>query len=497
MTLRPQRLEILKALDRLEANSNLVSSKTLPKILRYIIGEELNGRGERIKALSIAWDALGKPKDFNPQQDPVVRVNFSRLRRSLIDYYENDGHDDPIIISIPKGAYRPVFLYRNASKSLDIDTHAKSIALDVETSIATDRQPIKVNNQVSSKLKSTVFTLTVFVGIVFGSYSLLNQGAVVDDEAVTARPVLHVLPFEAFSKSIDPILIEALRRNITADLSDYKNLSVRLHTLESAAQHELSIIDKDVNTKTALGAKANFGISTTLSKSKMKPDQNYGVYQLSAIAHEYQNKTHVLLVLSVATSREVVWSHDFNFKSNQMPSEHSIHAEVELIANSIAGEQGVVARGEYQRFNQQRGVHPEHNISHYQCLLVYQEWDQNRVEPLEARARECLVGIINDGCNVSSIWSARSSMQLFDWSRSDGRSPVLYDEALFSARRAVELDAHDFKAFQNLGVVLMDGNDLIGARYALKTAMSLNSSDPDASALLKLLDAEDNARSSE
>jgi hypothetical protein len=41
-----------------------------------------------------------------------VRVQTSRLRNKLIEYYATYGANDPVVIDIPKGAYSPVFQVR-------------------------------------------------------------------------------------------------------------------------------------------------------------------------------------------------------------------------------------------------------------------------------------------------------------------------------------------------------------------------------------------------
>src|SRR4030095_2034535 len=52
---------------------------------------------------------LRKESDFNPQVDSIVRIHAGRLRRALKEYYYEEGKDDPIMISIPKGSYAPNF----------------------------------------------------------------------------------------------------------------------------------------------------------------------------------------------------------------------------------------------------------------------------------------------------------------------------------------------------------------------------------------------------
>lgn len=85
------------------------ASERQRNLLSYLVTEELEGRGERLKAYSIATEVLGRPNNFDPQQDSIVRVEIGRLRQALERYYLIEGKDAPIVISIPKGQYRPVF----------------------------------------------------------------------------------------------------------------------------------------------------------------------------------------------------------------------------------------------------------------------------------------------------------------------------------------------------------------------------------------------------
>jgi adenylate cyclase len=79
------------------------------QFLRYAVEETLEGRAQRIKAYAIATSVFGRSKDFDPQMDPIVRIEAGRLRRSLERYYLKAGHEDPIRISIPRGSYAAAF----------------------------------------------------------------------------------------------------------------------------------------------------------------------------------------------------------------------------------------------------------------------------------------------------------------------------------------------------------------------------------------------------
>ena len=44
---------------------------------------------------------------FDPDADPIVRVQAGRLRQKLERYYRGEGLTDAIVIGLPKGAYVP------------------------------------------------------------------------------------------------------------------------------------------------------------------------------------------------------------------------------------------------------------------------------------------------------------------------------------------------------------------------------------------------------
>lgn len=84
-------------------------SQKLAAFLSYIVEEELAGRGEAIKAYTIATQALGRADSFDPSNDPSVRVEAGRLRRVLDEVYADEGRYWPVRIQVPVGAYRPSF----------------------------------------------------------------------------------------------------------------------------------------------------------------------------------------------------------------------------------------------------------------------------------------------------------------------------------------------------------------------------------------------------
>src|SRR5437763_5295126 len=106
---RPTTDEIRAALDRIAASEEFRASPQLVAFLRYVVEATLRGRQDRIKGYTIAVEALGRSQDFDPQTDPIVRVEATRLRRAIHRYYENGGKRDPVQIELPLGSYVPTF----------------------------------------------------------------------------------------------------------------------------------------------------------------------------------------------------------------------------------------------------------------------------------------------------------------------------------------------------------------------------------------------------
>ncbi len=95
--------------DRICASEGFRRSARLQRFLRYLASTQAAvGRGP--KEYEIAREVYDKPQDFNPQTDPIVRVEASRLRLRLAEYYQGPGRDDPATIELPKGSYS--LLYR-------------------------------------------------------------------------------------------------------------------------------------------------------------------------------------------------------------------------------------------------------------------------------------------------------------------------------------------------------------------------------------------------
>ncbi|HEV7322856.1 MAG TPA: hypothetical protein VGO04_30000 [Ensifer sp.] len=98
------------ALERILADGQFHATERHRKLLRYLVDEFFAGRSSQVKAYTIAIDVFGRPTSFDPATDPIVRVEASRLRAALAQYYETLGEKAELRIELPKGNYVPQFV---------------------------------------------------------------------------------------------------------------------------------------------------------------------------------------------------------------------------------------------------------------------------------------------------------------------------------------------------------------------------------------------------
>ena len=102
---QPSPAEVRAALERVLASRCFEQAARSSGFLRFVVEQTLAGQGDRLKGYTIGVEVFGRPPDFDAQTDPLVRVEAGRLRRRLIEYYSDEGRDDPVRLDLPRGSY--------------------------------------------------------------------------------------------------------------------------------------------------------------------------------------------------------------------------------------------------------------------------------------------------------------------------------------------------------------------------------------------------------
>ncbi len=97
----------------------LARTPRLDNLLRFIAERYFQNRIYEINEYNIATEVLGRSKSsFDASRDSIARVEAFRLRKRLKEYYETDGKEHEIQISLPQGSYVPSFTRRVSSSQV-------------------------------------------------------------------------------------------------------------------------------------------------------------------------------------------------------------------------------------------------------------------------------------------------------------------------------------------------------------------------------------------
>lgn len=94
-----------RAVESLLAWEGIARASNLSRMLSYLCEMALDGRAEEVKEYTVAVSAFGRPGDFDPKKDSIVRVEAHRLRKSLQKYYETEGAGSAVRVVLPTGSY--------------------------------------------------------------------------------------------------------------------------------------------------------------------------------------------------------------------------------------------------------------------------------------------------------------------------------------------------------------------------------------------------------
>jgi len=214
-----QREAVLAALEHLLAWPEMARSPQLARFLEYIVLQTLAGDGQAIKAYSIAVDVLGRSVDFDPQSDPIVRVQARRLRALLDDYYRGPGSSEPLRITLPVGRYVPEFGSAAAPAS----------AMVVEAPMEAPGRRARA----AGGVRLSWFAVMVLgLAIVVMALALITFGPRAPQPAPASagmpRPSVTVVEFQNLVRADEgPIEVAGLAIELVTDLAQFEEIDVR------------------------------------------------------------------------------------------------------------------------------------------------------------------------------------------------------------------------------------------------------------------------------
>src|SRR5262245_55634157 len=207
--------QVRNALVRILSSDGFSASARNRKLLEYVVGETLAGRADRIKAYTLATVVFERGADFDPQLDPVVRLEASRLRRALEHYYLTAGKDDPIRIDIPKGSYIPSFEPGTAPLTVAEPEPAPPPQAPPARHRWTLPRPAR-----AGAIAAALIALVVAAAVILQPDLLgLRPAAMQQSAAPEHRPAIFVLPFESDPDPAGSNLAYGLTVGVISDLA--------------------------------------------------------------------------------------------------------------------------------------------------------------------------------------------------------------------------------------------------------------------------------------
>jgi len=115
VNLTPDRQRLVREhLREILASEAFRGSRRSSDFLRFVVEKALAGEQDEIKERTIGVKVYGRREDYDPAEDPVVRLRANEVRKRLAQYYlQSDQLTGPVRIELPAGHYVPHFHFRD------------------------------------------------------------------------------------------------------------------------------------------------------------------------------------------------------------------------------------------------------------------------------------------------------------------------------------------------------------------------------------------------
>ena len=101
--------KIREQLDRIVSSATFSGSERHRRFLRFVGEQALKGDTDKLNEFVLGFEVFNKSDSFDPRIDSIVRVEARRLRERLKKYYDEEGRNDPILITLRPRSFVPEF----------------------------------------------------------------------------------------------------------------------------------------------------------------------------------------------------------------------------------------------------------------------------------------------------------------------------------------------------------------------------------------------------
>jgi len=318
---------MLGELQSVLASPDFARTPIMKRLLTFLVGETAAGRGDQLKAYSVAVDGLGRAPDYDARADSYPRVQVGRLRRMLDSHYTATAPAGGRRLTIPNGRYRVALQ-----------------PLHTEDPVAT-RGDLPAPPRVRPVVFATqVVALLVLLAVASMALIRLLPVHIANPAAVSERPMMELASGRLGAQSelaplLEAVLLNGLGRSSTFDLR--------------------------------LAAPAGAAVSSPAPRYRLSTDIVEGP------------RPRLFLHLAHLSPDRLIWSGDVSLPDREHRDSASLDAALAPAIATISRVNGVVAAHELQESGGQKAVG-------YSCMLLYHRYRKDRTLAEEEHVRSCI-----------------------------------------------------------------------------------------------------------
>lgn len=341
----------------------MARSPQLGRFLDYIVRRTLQGDEQGIKAYSIAVDVFGRASDFDPQADPIVRVQARRLRGLLEQYYASVGTAEEVRITLPVGRYVPDF----GGVAKDSDAVA---------AVAAQAAPAITTRQRGGITLSWFSLLVITLGIAALAYALSTMAPRQRPPELNGNgPSVTIVEFQDLAEDVGDPAVAGLALELVTDLDAFEDIDARYGGAQATA--------------------------TPL-------DEPPSDFVLTGIVRRANQAVQYSAILTETASGAVVWSRTIAVdekRATQPNALDEISRTLSLVLGSPRGPLHLPAR----RALSGEGPVPG-GATPYQCHVLFDLYREAATAGSGARAAACFAGLAETQRQAPAALAAAASL---------------------------------------------------------------------------------------
>lgn len=452
---------VRQELERVLESSAFKGTPRRKKLLRYLVDELLGGRGGELKGYSIATLVFDRDDSFDPQADPVVRLEARRLRHDLDGYYASAGRENPLRITIPKGQYAPVIEWAESEVAVQQSPPVSGMVADATPSVS----PLIGYGDigVARPYRRTAFIAVASLLFLFGilAYSFFTpKAAIADHRSMENGTSIVVLPFDTDSSNPRNVLLATgMADEIMGGINRFGG--VRLYLASGLATK--------VSGNDPIQIGRDLDLTYVLSGT-MEVDEPGGMLRVTT------------RLVDVKTQR-ILWigSYDREYSANSF---RAVQLEIaNSIASALGQPYGVLRTADINNLSNSATT----TMSSYECVLQAYAYRRLLTQALHAPALSCLERAIKRDPNYVDAWGMLAWLYMdegrFGWLKI-GTKEDAYRRAISTAQHALALDRNNVAALKALSSTLHYMGDFAESLRVQRLAYAANPNDPDTLAQL-------------